>query len=271
MFNHQNKCTMMEDQPPPTPTPTRDEAARVLASLPHRPIHWVKAIDLKYESIQQLSSCPVCFACGKVSDPEQPLSKCAKCQVAGYCQKSCQVTDWKRGGHKVACTSYARVGREMLFRSETDQETALAEIFARVRFYVCPYAVYKATELGQGFLFVQSDHTLAMMSLVTPKDSSGRAPLHPRSVLLHYLTMAEYDQEVCREDFEMTMLRTDLQTTLEHYNMEEEVVLLMRFRCGRVALGVAPLVPEYRLCLQLGREYYEHTKADSLHLNLDEE
>jgi hypothetical protein len=262
----------MDVEEDPHRPPSRGEAARVLSSLPHRPIRWVKAIDLNYESIQLSPSlAPVCFSCGRASDPEHPLSKCAKCKVAGYCQKSCQVSDWKRGGHKVACASYDRVGREMLFRSTTDQDSALGEIFARVRFYACPYAVYKAVELGRGFLFVQSDHTLAMMSLGTPKDSSGRAPLHPRSLLLHYLTMAEYDQEVTREDFEMAMLRTDLQATLENYNMEEEVVLLMRFRCGRVSLGVAPLATDYGTCLQLGRQYYENIKADSLHLNLDGE
>jgi MYND finger len=244
------------------------EATHILATSPVRPIHWLKAIDLKYERIQ--ISDPVCFSCGKSSDPESSLSKCARCQVAGYCHKSCQIVDWKKGGHKIACSSYARVGREMLFRCEADQEDARSEIFARVRFYACPYAAYKATELGRGFLFVQSDNTLAMMSLGTPKDSHGRAPLHPRSLLLHYLTIAEYGQEVCREDFEMAMFRTDLLDTVDNYNMEEEVVMLMRFRCGQVALGVAPLSPEYGLCLQLGREYFEKTKSDSLHLNLDE-
>lgn len=157
----------------------------------------------------------------------------------------------------------------MVLQPGKDQEDARHEIFARVRFYACPYAVYKATNLGEGFLFVQSENTLAMMSLGCPKDTAGRPPLHHRSLLLHYLTIGEFDKEVCREDFEMTMLRDDLQKTVETYNMKEEVVVLMRFRCGHVALGVAPLVPEYKLCGQLGKEYYENTKADSLHLNID--
>ena len=45
----------------------------------------------------------------------------------------------------------------------------------------------------------------------------------------------------------------------------------MRFRCGHVAVGLAPLVPDFKLCQVLGKEYYgEGQGSGGLQLNLDD-
>jgi MYND finger len=231
------------------------------------------------------SSVPTCPGCGLAQTAEPPrLSKCGQCKVASYCRKECQVSDW-RSSHKLACASYARISlleQEQKRHQHVADVTSAAvdvgacaharnEIFARIRFYACPYAVIKETTLGRGFLFLQSDQTLIVQSLALPKDVTGRST-GMRSVMVHYLTLGEYDLEVCRDDFEMTAVRGALQEAVASYDVSKEVVVLMRFRCGHVALGTAVLVPEYSVCKALGREYYasDTSSIGALQLNLDD-
>lgn len=159
---------------------------------------------------------------------------------------------------------------KMNIASEEDKATARKDVFQRIRFYSCPYAVQKESILGKGFLFLQTDCTLAELSLPLPKNSSGRQMNKIRAVLLHYLTVGEYDSEVCREDFELAAVRSELQRAVEKYDVKTSVVVLMRFRCGHVALGVVPLVPDYAICKSLGKEYFENSTAGALQLNLDD-
>jgi len=166
--------------------------------------------------------------------------------------------------------AYARVGVNMSIENDDDKAAARKDIFQRIRFYACPYAVHKEGILGRGFLFIQSDCTLAELSLPLPKSSTGRQMNKMRAVLLHYLTVGEYDSEVCRDDFELAAVRSKLQEAVNAYDVRTNVVLLMRFRCGNVALGVAPLVPDYAICKSLGKEYFENSTAGALQLNLDD-
>mmetsp|Transcript_9213 Transcript_9213/g.15455 ORF Transcript_9213/g.15455 Transcript_9213/m.15455 type:complete len:231 (-) Transcript_9213:963-1655(-) len=222
--------------------------------------------DPKQQRQQQKE--PVCFFCGK---SETSLSKCSKCRVASYCSRDCQVKDWKTGSglpHKHACQSYARIGLDSVLKTEDDQIAVRGELFGRVRFYVCPYAVHKSSVLGKGFLFLQSDRTLAELSLLYPKTTRGH-PMGMRSLLVHFLTMGEYDTEVCRDDFELAVVRTALQATVDNYDEQTSVVLLMRFRCGHIAVGKAPLVPDYGICKSLGKDYYSQD-AGALQLNIDD-
>lgn len=201
----------------------------------------------------------------------QVLLHCSQCKVASYCCKEHQIADWKQGGHKAACRTYARLDSARPDRLEDQQPAARDEIFARLRLYLCPYAVYKYEQLGRGFLFVQSNRTLACLSLALPKDGYGR-PTGMRSVFVHYLTLGEYDQEVCRDDFEMATVRSELQEAVHTYHEPDEVVVLMRFRCGHVAIGVAPLSCDYAVCRQLGHSYFagNNESAGALQLNLDD-
>jgi len=157
----------------------------------------------------------------------------------------------------------------MRLESEEHSSAAKTEVYSRIRFYVCPYAVHKSKALGKGFIFIQSDCTLAEVSLMVPKNAQGHAiPL--RSVLVHFLTIGEYDSEVCRDDFELAEVRSTLQDAIDSYDEKSKVVILMRFRCGHVSLGLAELVPEYNICSSLGRNYYEDSTAGALQLNLDQ-
>lgn len=143
-----------------------------LSSAP-QPIQWVQTIELGYDEPQEPP--PICFGCGKSRDDLQveKFSKCSKCQVATYCSRDCQIQDWKQGRHKLACQSYSRYAA-----SETAAATFKEEIrngvFSRIRFYACPYAVHKTSQLGKGLLFIQSDTSLEDLSIAIPKDRFGR-------------------------------------------------------------------------------------------------
>mmetsp|Transcript_31813 Transcript_31813/g.53167 ORF Transcript_31813/g.53167 Transcript_31813/m.53167 type:complete len:299 (-) Transcript_31813:121-1017(-) len=229
-------------------------------------VDWVYETELGYTNPTQRPT--VCFACGKqASPPTTKLSKCAKCSVAAYCSRDCQVSDWKTGRHKMACPSYARAYPAI--QESNAKEMVRNELFSRIRFYACPYGVFRYSELGRGFLFLQTDKTLQDMSLYIPKDCTGRAMT--RSVLIHYLTLGEFDSEVCRDDFELAMARTALKEQVESYDPEKEAVLLCRFRCGHLALGRAVLVPDFKICKKLGQDYYSaENAAGALQLNLDD-
>ena len=53
------------------------------------------SFDLKYNQAKQYKTCPN-ITCDKIGS-----KKCARCCVAYYCSKECQVEDWKR--HKTTC------------------------------------------------------------------------------------------------------------------------------------------------------------------------
>lgn len=246
---------------------------------------WIQTLELGYEGAassnvtRENTNYSVCFRCGSA---DTKLSKCAKCHIAGYCSKECQVEDWKTigkggGGHKSSCPAYARLElgenadvHQIRIKTAKDKETIRNEIFGRIRIYACSYAVYKASTLGRGFLFLQSDNTLATLSTPRPKDGYGHEIVNMRAVLMHYLTLGEYDQEVCRDDFEMATVRSNLQKAVEDYDEHKEIVVLMRFRCGHVALGRAKLVPDHGICKSLGHQYFAETQEGAVQLNLDD-
>lgn len=158
----------------------------------------------------------------------------------------------------------------MTLASEEHKTQARNELFGRIRFYACPWSVHKMQQLGKGFLFIQSELTLAQMSLTVPQDTQGRM-IEGRGVLLHYLTLGEYDSEVCREDFELTEVRTTLQQAVAACEEQTQLVLLMRFRCGHVAVGVTPLVPDINICRALAAQYYADSDPPALQLHIDDD
>ena len=201
-------------------------------------IEWLQTLELDYAlpSIHQQRQACCCFHCGSVPPGETRLLKCSKCHVASYCQKQCQMTDWKTGGHKRTCQQYARIGPAQDFIPSTsalmegggsadnngnsdhnhnfvaanNKELARNGIITRFRFYICPYAVYKTAELGRGFLFLQFNETLSTMALPQMKDCYGRALQQTRSVMVHFLTLGEFDMELCRDDFEFAHVQNAL-------------------------------------------------------------
>jgi len=241
------------------------------------------------------------------------LSRCAMCQVATYCSRECQVANWKKGSddgdgdggggvaHKFTCSEYKRVGTDMILTYPDDKESARQDFFHRIRFYASPYFIHKSrmaaaehypspppsqqqNEKQRGFLFVQSDSTLAEMSLPKPILANGRPMTKPRSVLLHYLTVQEYTDDLCRDDFELVTVSGELQNAISKCEVNDDArkrkkyVLLMRFRCGHVAVGIVPLIPDYGLCVMLGEQYYGNSDGKegddalggAVQLNLDD-
>jgi hypothetical protein len=196
-----------------------------------------------------------------------------------YCSRQCQVTHWKSGaggGHKFSCDAYKRVGSDMIIASPDDKQSAREDVFRRIRFYACPYAIFKAdcipnsSSHERGFLFVQSDSTLAEMSLPCPILGNGRPMAKRRSILLHYLTLMEYDQEVCRQDFELTAVRNEIIQGISECKKDEAILTLMRFRCGHVAVGLVPLIPDYKLSKSLGKQYYSGQDNATVLLHIDD-
>mmetsp|Transcript_1608 Transcript_1608/g.1926 ORF Transcript_1608/g.1926 Transcript_1608/m.1926 type:complete len:251 (-) Transcript_1608:215-967(-) len=241
---------------------------------------WKQCVELGYADGQDSNddmADPVCFKCGK-SSPSSPdatsLSRCSKCHVATYCSRDCQVAHWKKGpggGHKFSCSAYKRVGSDMIIIFPDDKESARQDLFQRIRFYACPYFVWKSeSKCERGFLFIQSDSTLAEMSLPLPILGNGRPMTKTRSVLMDFLTISEYDKELCRDDFELATVRKSLNTAVQEYDQSEEIVVLMRFRCGHVSAGVTKLVPDHGLCKTLGKEYYANAPSQAVQLNLDD-
>lgn len=58
--------------------------------------------------LDKLSADGVCVNCLKDVDPKKgPIKRCARCKIASYCSKECQMADWKR--HRVECTELPRV------------------------------------------------------------------------------------------------------------------------------------------------------------------
>jgi len=115
---------------------------------------------------------------------------------------------------------------------------------------------------------MQSSSTLVTMSLGAPKDIDGR-PTPTRSVLLHYLTMGEFTSEVCRDDFELATVQRSLQQAVDEYDPDREVVLLMRFRCGNLSVGITPMIPDVGVCRKLGKDYFADMDSEALQLNID--
>lgn len=225
---------------------------------------WLQTLELGYTGAPTSLQQKHCFAC---QTPLTTPNTCSQCHVAVYCSKACQVHDWKQQGHKQACAAYKRLGPsgQLLLlthhsNNNDDYEDARNELLQHIRMYAFPYAIHQSQTLGQGFLFVQSVCTLAALTV----------PGLGRSVLLHYLTVGEYDAEVCRDDFELTAVRTALQQAVNNYDDRKQLVVLMRFRCGHVALGMVDLSLDYVLCQQLGREYYQNVTAGALELRLDD-
>ena len=160
----------------------------------------------------------------------------------------------------------------MMIIFSDDKDTAKQDILSRLRFYAYPYGIHNSqTADERGFLFVQSDSSLAVLSLPGPILSNGRVYTKQRSVILHWLTLKEFNSEVCMEDFELAQVSKELKEIVESHDEKVEIPVLMRFRCGHVAVGLAPLVPDFKLCQVLGREYYgDGQGSGGLQLNLDD-
>jgi MYND finger len=248
--------------------------------LPPSIVSWRESVELGYalDPVEANASgerkCGYCRRIGARSDGAGPtLKSCARCRAVEYCSRECQTSDWKER-HRKLCGSYQQLSVDetgnLVLNDTADKSLVKSAIFSKVRLYACPYAVHQSRSMGRGFIFVQSTVTLATMALPSPFDMNGEPLRERRSLILHFLTLGEFDVEVCREDFELATLRPQLKDLVDSYKPEEELVMLARFRCGHLAVGLASLVPEYNACVRLGREYFADHGTDPLQLDIDD-
>jgi len=139
-----------------------------------------------------------------------------------------------------------------------------------MRFYAYPYAVHASRTSGRGFLFVQSDSSLVVMSLPVPVLSNGRKYSKCRSVVLHWLRIKEYVSEVCMDDFELAGATRELKEAVEDYDETVELPVLnaipMQSRCGRDHTSR----PGLQALFGVGREYYGQGDGAAVQLNIDD-
>ncbi|KAL1521494.1 hypothetical protein AB1Y20_021156 [Prymnesium parvum] len=174
------------------------------------------------------------------------------------------------------------------------------ELLASVRLRVCPFALSQHAARGRGLLLLQSDCSLAQFALPAPRDCWGRVA--QRSLVAQYLVLDELDEmyaaqpragggggrdprwtltpyawhdfsnptgpikcDPCRD--QLLQARPAIRDAVESHDVESEVVVVARLRCGFVAAVVTALVPEYRVCARLAEEY---AGLEMVQLDLDD-
>ena len=258
----------------------KEKKANTKQNLPENHcIDWLQCLELSYDTGMVIAPTLIkipndnsCFQCG---ESDKPLSKCSKCNIAKYCSRECQIKNWKLGStqcsnipHRYLCKAYTSFGPSLELETVAEKELARNALWTRIRFYSCPYSIHHSQTLGRGFCFVQSPFTLNQIALpfqvysklycenVTDELQNGIMK-EPRNVIIHYLTLGEYDSELCKDDFELASVRPTLTTLVNEYDRKKELVIMMRFRCGHVSVGIVRvLVPDYPICISLGRDYY---------------
>ena len=249
-----------EEEPPPVSS----AAAEQRPTYPSYPSYPSAAAD----KAPLVEAPRLCFACAARS----PVAWCAKCGVAGYCSRACQTADWKRGkwgGHKAQCAAYKVLGRQQLLATSSVRRAAIEALLASVRLHLCPFALAHGsggtrgnaksktgTESPRGAVFVQLGCTLTQLALPAPRDCFGVVlPPGERSLLLHWVTLAEFDAEIVLTSPAFARARPMLAEAIAKHDDETEVVTLVRAHCGFVAVVVQMLVPERRVGITLAKEF----------------
>lgn len=240
------------------------------------PIRWIKSMELSYE----------------VPSEEQPSSTASSSTATASASKA----TLQPQAYSSSCA---------LLLSDSKKKEIRDTLWRSIRFYATPYSIFHSQTLGRGFCFIQSPNTIFQISLLPEvfravelqklkknhnkqkqekqqdtklsKDEEQmqtQMQIPSRNVLIHHMTLKEYDSELCmKADFELCSVREELIKAVNEHKRKEEMVLLMRFRCGHVALGVVnpPMQPDYKLALSLGRTYFGHdSSGQALQLNLDD-
>ena len=115
-------------------------------------------------------------------------------------------------------------------------------------------------------LLKTEEHPLASFVFEAPRDAFGR-PLN-RLVVLEYLSVPEWKEHVCKDDFELAAIRPNLERAVAEYDPLSQIVVLVATRCGFVGVVVAPLVPDRAISAALGAQY-EYAAKQKIGLNVD--
>lgn len=227
----------------------------------------------------------VCKYCAQI--PKLKLLHCPRCGV-GYCSKECQKLDWKSSHKARDCKTFQsirclKVGKD---QNRTDEATSeglntrndlsavlddeykkgIERLISRLRIYMCPYTVGRQRILGKdGFLLIELQDKVEKYIYNLNEVSMYNEKLD-RSIVLEYLTVAEYTSRM-KENFELGVVLESLLKSVKSCNIKTEMVGLVISKCGWLGvLKSIPLVPDFGMCFQLGKE---HEKLPQLLLNID--
>ena len=238
-----------------------------------------------------------CFACAKAF-VDARVFVCAKCGVARYCGRECQVRHWKQAGHKFGCDRYKLLGTGQELVGAAATREVVERLASSVRLYICPFAVQNHSELearreaggskghaescetlscaeSRGFVLIQSASPLAELALPAPTDCRGRALPESRMLLMHYATLADFEGGegigggIGAGRPALVAARPALVEALTSHDPSKEVVVLCHFgppAAPYTAVLVSPLL-QMAICLALATDY---AGKDSVQLNLDD-
>ena len=264
---------MRETFGPPADSPGDDRIERGMAAVEQLSetadgaIRWLHASEQLAPSV--LPTTRLCFRCGK---PE-PKSSCAKCGVAGYCGRDCQLADWGKkgewGGHKSHCAIYRALGRSQCI---TDGRAVVERLLTRLRLYICPFALAHGSGGGEGkprgCLFVQVGCSLSHLALPAPRDCAGhRLQADERQCMIDFISPATFEAEIAPSDATLATLVAPLAGAVANHDDRAEAVVLLRASCGYTLLLVQPLVPEWRVAKAMAEQY---ANVETLQIDLDD-
>jgi hypothetical protein len=245
------------------------QAARGVVRWLHTTADSLPLDDCGFDASKRL-----CFRCGAAA----PTSGCGKCLVAGYCSRDCQTADWGSkggwGGHKHQCADYKLLGRSQTVAPE-NRRAVLSALLTSLRLYLCPFALAHGSGGGdgkeRGFCLLQSPCTLAQLALPAPRDCAGQPVAGGRTLLLQFVTLDEFVQTIARGELGGAVadpaLTSALAEAVETHDDRAEVVVLANTACGFAAAAVAPLVPDWRVCKTLSKDY---EGKDSIQFDVDD-
>mmetsp|Transcript_8795 Transcript_8795/g.14269 ORF Transcript_8795/g.14269 Transcript_8795/m.14269 type:complete len:282 (-) Transcript_8795:65-910(-) len=195
------------------------------------------------------------------------LMKCSRCACVQYCSRECQKKAWKPN-HKRECQLLNAWKNKSWEKNQSHM--ILEELFKRIRMYMCPYAVGFSLIRGNGFVFLRSKNGLSDWIYGHNPVNTNGVPLS-RSVQLQYMTLGEFDSYVFEDDFELGSIRDLLVPTLEKYDPETQIVVVLLLRCGYYACVTLPLGLDYKMCKSLAAMYKYVEMDGPLQLNVDEQ
>mmetsp|Transcript_21856 Transcript_21856/g.65513 ORF Transcript_21856/g.65513 Transcript_21856/m.65513 type:complete len:281 (+) Transcript_21856:130-972(+) len=225
---------------------------------------WEWEDDLMYERPARARTC--CRPGCAVVEGAAKFMACAKCG-ARYCSRDCQVADWKskvHGGHKALCPQIARLRGG--FDEALKREAVVRGCLGKIRMYAFPFHVCHRALHGPGALFLSSPNELEDFFCEGPVTRHGD-PARRRVDCTH-VTPKQFDEELVAKDFELALARRALGAAVEKCAADaSRAPLLVRFRCGYVAVFTTQIVPDVRVCNVLASDYENQAV---LRLNLDD-
>jgi len=141
-------------------------------------------------------------------------------------------------------------------------------LLRRIRMYMCPYNVVMSEARGRGLVFVKSQSPIRQW-IFGEQAIDHKGYSLSRNVQMQYLSLGEWDTVAFENDFEMALIRPQLQVSLDEYDPKSQFVVVVLLGCGFFGCCILPLVPDYNICLSLGK-MYEYEKIDvAIQLNVD--